>query len=224
MSDNFVIVIGRQFGSGGRTIGRLVAARLGIDYYDTELLNKAAEAAGLSPEIMKCHEEKKPSILKALLQGAYGIADNFHTVPLSGESVYGIQSKVIKEIASKGSCVIVGRNSDFILRDHPRLLSVFLHCPQEERIKRIMARREAPTEEEALILAMSQDKRREAFYNYFTGDKKWGVASNYHLSLDTSGISYEDVAELIISVAKKRFKTAETRSVAPERERKVRAT
>lgn len=199
---NLVIVIGRQFGSGGRTIGKKIAGRLGIEYYDSELLRKCAEAEGLSPDIFKEHDEKKPSVLKALLQGAYGIADNFHVVPLSGERIYKVQAKVIKDLAMKGSCVIVGRNADFILRSHPRLLSVFLHAPLKHRAKKILERGEASDEAEAMELAQRHDRRRESYYNYFTGEKKWGQASNYHLSLDTSRLSDDQIVETIVSLLK----------------------
>ncbi|MCH5235925.1 MAG: cytidylate kinase-like family protein [Muribaculaceae bacterium] len=202
---SFVIVIGREFGSGGRTVGKLISSILGIDYYDTELLNKAAEKEGVNPQVFKEHEEKKPNLLKILLQGSYGIADNFHTVPLSSERIYRLQSKVIQDIAQKGSCVIVGRNADFILRDHKRLLSVFLHSPLEIRAKRIVERGEANNLDDACEIARQHDKRRESFYNFYTGDKKWGVASNYHLSLDTSFLDNETVAEIIIKTAKNKL-------------------
>lgn len=204
---NLIIVIGRQFGSGGRTIGKIIAKRLGIDYYDTELLSKAAQSEGIDPNVFKRHDEKKPNVLKALLQGAYGIADNFHTIPLSGEDIYKTQSRVIKDISKKGPCVIVGRNADYILRNNPGLVSVFLHAPIEKRVKRIMERGEASTLEEAISKANQHDRRREAYYNFYTGDKKWGIASNYHLSLDTSCLDNESIADMIL-------KFAETRSVA----------
>lgn len=203
---NFVIVIGRQFGSGGRTVGKLIANRLGIDYYDTEILSKAAESEGMNPEIFKRHEEKKPNILKTLLQGAYGIADNFHQVPISSERTYRLQSRIIQDICKKGSCVIVGRNADFILRDHPGLVSVFLHSPIENRAKRILERKEAVSLEDAISKASQHDKRREAFYNFYTGDKKWGVASNYHLTIDTSQLDNESIAEMIITFTNKKIK------------------
>lgn len=208
LPENFVIVIGRQFGSGGRTIGKIIASKLGIGYYDTELLKKAAEADGLNEEILKAHDEKKPaSLFKALLQGAYGIADNFHTVPISSERVYNLQCQIIKDLAAKGSCVIVGRNADCILRNHPHLLSVFLHSPITRRAERIRERLEAKSMEEAVNLALQNDKRRESFYNYYTGERSWGVASNYDLTLDTSSLDNDSVAEIIIGVAKNKFKT-----------------
>ena len=199
-SQNYVIVIGRQFGSGGRTIGRKIASKLGIEYYDTELLSKAAKSLGISPQVFKDHDEKKPSTLRALLQGAYGIADNFHSVPLTGERIYDIQCRVIKDIASKGSCVIVGRNADFILRNHPRLLSVFLNAPLEWRAEKILARGEAESIEAAMDMAREHDKRRESFYNFYTGEKSWGVASNYHLCIDTSRHDEDIISNIIISM------------------------
>ena len=203
--ENFVIVIGRQFGSGGRTVGKLIASKLGIGYYDSELVRRAAESVGIDPQIFKEHEEKRPNIFKTLLQGLYGIADNFHTVPLSSERIYRLQAQVIQDICKKGSCVIVGRNADFILRSHPKLLSVFLHAPISHRVKRILNRREAISEEEAVNIAEKHDRRREAYYNFYTGENKWGVASNYHLSLDTSNLGDEAIAHTIIGVAKAKF-------------------
>ena len=202
MEDKFVIVIGRQFGSGGRTIGKKIAETLGVDYYDTELLSHAAETLGVQAHVFKDYDEKKPSPLRALLQGAYGIADNFHSVPLTGERIYSAQCKIIKDIAKKSSCVIVGRNADFILRDHPNLLSVFLHAPIEHRVKKILERNEATTREEAIETANRNDRRRESFYNFYTGEKKWGVASNYHLTLDTSRMDNDSIVSLIISLVK----------------------
>lgn len=206
LPSRFVIVIGREFGSGGRTIGRIIANHFGISYYDTELLSNAAKSLGVSEEIFKEHDEKKPSPFRAFLQGAYGIPDNFHAVPLSGERCYSAQSRVIKDICKNESCVIVGRNADYVLRKHPHLLSVFLHSPIEIRAQRILDRNEAQNLQEACEKARQHDKQREAFYNFYTGEKRWGNASNYHLSLDTSTLDNQTVADIIIDVAKKKFK------------------
>ena len=205
LPEDLVIVIGRQFGSGGRTVGKLLASKLEIAYYDTEILRQAAKSEGVNPEFFKDHEEKKPSVLKVLLQGAYGIPDNFHTVPLSSERIYKKQAEVIKNLCKKGPCVIVGRNADFILREHPHMLSVFLHSPIEHRVSRILKRAEAQNREEAISLANARDRRRESFYNFYTGEKKWGQASNYHLSLDTSKLDNESVAQIIIDTAKHQY-------------------
>ena len=204
--NNPLIVIGRQFGSGGRRIGKLVAERLGIGYYDTEILAKAAREVGINPEVFQIHDEKKPSGLRTLLQGLYGLADNFHTVGLSGERIYNEQGKVIRDICKKGGCVIVGRTADLILHDDPRLFSVFLHSPLHVRAEMIHRRGDAATQREAEEMASREDRRREAYYNFYRGEKKWGAASTYHLTVDTSHFTHEEVADLIITLAKKKYK------------------
>lgn len=201
-----VIVIGRQFGSGGRRIGKIIASNLGMAYYDTELLAKAAECLGVKPEVFQEHDEKKPSLLRTLLQGSYGIPDNFHTIGLSGEAIYAEQSKVIRELCSKGPCVIVGRTADYILRGHPNLLSVFLHGPVDHRAGAIVARGEAKDIDEAIAMARQRDRKREAYYNYYTGSDQWGKAENYHVSIDTSVMKDEEVANLIMQLAHHKFK------------------
>ena len=201
----YVIVIGRQFGSGARRIGKIIASLLGFDYYDSELLSHAAERLGFAKEIFIENDEKKPSTLRTLLQGAYGIADNFHPVSLSGEGIYAEQSRVIKDICKERSSVIVGRTADYILRNHPSMLSVFLHSPVEIRAEAIVRRGEADNIDDAIDIARRRDKRREAYYNFYTGEDRWGKADNYHLSIDTSGLDEKTVAELIVSVAKSKF-------------------
>lgn len=197
---NLVIVIGRQFGSGGRRIGKLVAERLGIGYYDKELLSEAAGSLGYAPEIFAAADEKRPSPLRSMLQGVYGIADNFHATSMSGEKLYERQSEVIRKIGDIGRCVIVGRTADYVLRDNPGLVSVFLHAPVEHRARMIVQRNESPSLNEAAELARKNDRNRESYYNYFTG-RSWGKASNYHLTVDASALDDSDTADLIISFA-----------------------
>ncbi|MCH5237174.1 MAG: cytidylate kinase-like family protein [Muribaculaceae bacterium] len=205
MKDNCIIVIGRQFGSGGRRIGRLVAASLGFDYYDSELLSQAAESLGFDKDIFLKHDERKPSTLRTVMQGLYGIADNFHPVSLGGERIYAEQRRIIQEICKDRSCVIVGRTADYILRKHPALFSVFLHSPLEKRAQVVLKRGEAATLKEAMELARTRDKERESYYNYFTGEGKWGKAANYHLSIETSALDDDTIAELILTAVKSRY-------------------
>ena len=202
-----VIVIGRQFGSGGRSIGKIIARKLGIKYYDSELLSQAAARLGMHPDIFQNHDEKKPSVLRTLIQGLYGIADNFHSVPLNGEIIYQEQSKVIRELCNDGPCVIVGRTADYILRHKPHVLSVFLHSPVEYRAKEIVKRKETQNIEEAVAMAKQKDRSRESYYNFFTGSNSWGKADNYDLSVDTSNLGFEEVADFIINIARSKFKT-----------------
>lgn len=195
-----VIVIGRQFGSGGRRIGKLVAEKLGVAYYDKELLSHAAESLGFSPDIFAAADERRPSTFHTLLQSMYGIADNFHATTIGGERLYEQQSKVIREICAKGPCVIVGRTADYVLRDHPGLVSVFLHAPAQWRAEKIVRRGEAMCCEDAAAMALKFDRKRHDYYNYFTGGR-WGHADNYHLCLDSSKLSENAVAEIIINFA-----------------------
>lgn len=201
LPDDVVIVIGRQFGSGGRRIGKYIASVLGINYYDTEVFAEAAARLGMNPEIFKEHDEKKPSALRTLMQGAFGIADNFHSVPLNGELIYAEQTTVIRDLSKKGACVIVGRTADCILCNHPHLYSVFLHSSLEKRSENIIKRKEALSLEEAQEMAIRMDRKREAYYNFYRGDNFWGKASNYQLTLDTTNIDDESAARIIITAA-----------------------
>lgn len=199
-----IIVIGRQFGSGGRKIGRLIAEKMAIPYYDKELLSHAASRLGFSPDIFAAADERRPSTFHTLLQGMYGIADNFHATSISGEKLYEQQSKVIREICAKGPCVIVGRTADYVLRDHPGIVSVFLHAPREWRAGKIVSRGDCKSLEDAVALASKYDRNRHDYYNYYTG-RRWGHADNYHLSLDASLLSEEDAAAIIISFARNKL-------------------
>lgn len=200
-----VIVIGRQFGSGGRHIGKGIASRLGIAYYDKALLSEAAESLGFSPEIFMAADEKKPSPFRSLLQATYGIGDNFHTSSISAEKLYRVQSDVIRKICEKKSCVIVGRTADHVMRDHPGLVSVFIHAPLDARVAKIVEREECRDPAEAAEMARKRDRDRESYYNYFTG-RHWGRASNYHLTLDSSTLSEKDAIDLIVAFTKARMK------------------
>lgn len=199
-----IIVIGRQFGSGGRRIGKLISERLQCPYYDKELLSKTAESMGYAREIFDLHDEKKPSPFRTLLQGVYGIADNFHDTSMSAEHLYKEQSRVIRELAEKGSCVIVGRTADYVMRHHPGLVSVFLHAPVELRARAIVKRGDSISEEQAIDLANKHDHNREKYYNYYTGRERWGKADNYHISIDASSLSDSEIADIIIDYARKK--------------------
>lgn len=214
--EKILVVIGREFGSGGRAVGKLVANRLGISYYDKELLSEAAVRLGISNKIFADADEKKPSMFRSLLQGLYGVPDHFSTGAMSGEGVYQSQSHAIREICAKDSCVIVGRTADYVMRDHPGLISVFLHAPLEFRAKNILLRGDASSLTEAMEVARKSDRNRADYYNYFTGRDNWGKAANYHLSIDASLISEEKAADLIISFINH---IAEVRSVAWRQER-----
>ena len=173
MNDNLIITIGRQFGSGGREIGKRLADLFGIAYYDKELINEASKSSGLSTEYFEKADERAPSALLNSfsinwLTGAGGI---WGDGGLSNEYIFKFQSDVIRHLAETQSCVIVGRCADYILRQYPRCYNVFIH-------------------------AEKNNKLRASYYNFYT-DKGWGVASSYDLSIDSSILGSEETAIFI---------------------------
>lgn len=197
----YVIVIGRQYGSGGRRIGKMIANQLGISYYDKTLLSEAAAKLGYSPEIFATKDEKRPSLFRSLLSFTYGAQTaNIDQAPMSDEKLYEYQSQVIRDICEKESCVIVGRTADYVMRSYPNMVSLFIHAPIETRIKAIIKRGEASTEKEAEEIADKNDRGREAYYNYYTNRNLWGKAQNYHLSFDSTRISDKAIIAAIQSL------------------------
>ena len=195
-SDQLIIVIGRRFGSGGRRIGKLLAQRLGLRYFDRAPLSECASSLGFDPSIFVMADEKKPSPLRSLISTAFGVAEQCTSGGISREELYRAQGEVIRRLASEGGCVFVGRSADYILRHHPKLVSIFLTAPLNYRAKATVAAGEAPDEAKARDMARSKDRDREGFYNFFTG-RQWGSADNYHLTADTSLLSDEAVCEMI---------------------------
>ena len=204
---NFVITIGRQFGSGGCELGKLLAETLGIDYYDRRLLGEAAKQSGVNPEFFERSDERAPSFLSGLFSFSYGYS-SFHcyngSSAISDDSIYRAQSDVIRAIAAKGSCVIVGRSADYILRDHPRCLNIFVHASMDDRIARIMRRGDKTTPEQARAIAEKTNKLRAAYYNFYT-DKTWGDAASYDLTINSSLLSMPQIVALITDYLRARF-------------------
>lgn len=191
-----IIVIGRQFGSGGREIGRLLAKRLGVPYYDKELLLEAAKRLGFRHELLEKADERRPSRFRALIDAGYG-SPTFGLAGLGRDRIYLAQSEVIRRIVAEGPCVIVGRTADYIARDDSRLTSIFLHCDDAARARRIVGRHDCADEEAAIEMAHKRDQHREKYYNYFTG-RRWGHAANYHLTLDVSRLTADAAVSLIM--------------------------
>lgn len=198
-----VIVVGRQFGSGGRNLGKMLAERFGLPYYDKEILSKTAERYGFSPEIFAKYDEKRPSPLRSFFTHSFGVPEVYTSSSMSGEKIYEAQGIVIRDLAEEHGGVFVGRSADYILRDYPDMLSIFLHAPIEKRAKVLVDRGDANTIEQGIELARKLDSNRENFYNYFTG-RRWGHCDNYHLSLDASRLSPEQLLEVVCAyIAKK---------------------
>ncbi len=194
---NLIITISREFGSGGRLAGEKLAKELGIQFYDKEIIRITAEKSGLSPEFIEDNEERvNNNFLFSVATAAY---PDFNYVPQYdvpiNEKTFIAQANVIKELAGQGSCVIVGRCADYVLRDHENVLNVFIKASMEERIKRITRLYDLdPMKAEETI--RKADKQRATYYNYYaTGT--WGDVSNYHLCLDTGVLGVDGVVELI---------------------------
>ena len=168
-----IITISREFGSGGRFIGEEVAKKLGMKYYDRDIIGQIAEKSGFSPEYIQENAELSPK--KGLF--AYAFAGRDITGKSVEDMVYEVQRKVILEIAEKESCVIIGRNADFILNDRDDVLNVFIHGDKAEKVKRICKLYNV-TEADALKMMVDIDKRRMTNYRFYT-DRKWGMAGNY---------------------------------------------
>lgn len=201
MEHKIIITIGRQFGSGGKAVARILGNKLGIRVYDYELITEAAQESGFSRELFaQSDERKRPFSLSSLLSSArYG---HFSDNCINDSDLFRIQSETIRRIASEGSAIFVGRASDFVLRDLEDCVDVFLTAPMEIRRSFVAEREEiSPKEAEALIL--KREKEREAYYNYLTFGN-WGVASNYDLCIDTSILGYEGTADLIIDFIRKK--------------------
>ena len=202
--ENIIISIGRQFGSGGRVIGKALAEKLNIDYYDSELLVMAAKENGIAPEFFEHNDEKNNS----LFGFASNILDNiglgtFTNNMLSGDTLFQMQSETIRKLANEKSCIIVGRCSDYILRDNPNCVSIFLHASEEERAKRI-ANRMNISEEEAIAKLTEADKKRATYYNFYS-NKTWGDSKTYDLSINVSKLGIDGTLEFLINYLRMRF-------------------
>lgn len=183
-----IIVIGRQYGSGGHDIGKVLADKLGYDFYDQDIIKMAAKTTGMTSEFIGKREETMTnSLLYDLVNQMYQYKDEREQAPK--DKIFAAESKVIRELADKGNCVIIGRCSDYILRDNKRVLKVFFNAPLESRIKRVM-KRQGVEYSEAQHRIRKTDKYRADNYRYYTG-RIWGASSNFDLTINTDfGIDF----------------------------------
>ena len=190
-----VITIAREFASGGREIAQLISERLSIPVYNKELITIAAKKSGLTEEAIAASENQRSGSL------IYSLYMMGNTMPLA-DQVYILQSNVIKEVASKGPCVILGRCGDYVLRDRPNVLSAFVYAPLEDRIKNAKARPDAKDMADRMweTTIAKHDRARASYYNYYT-ENRWGEAKNYDLCLNAH-IGQEACAQLIVQAAK----------------------
>ena len=191
-----IITISREYGSGGRFIGEEVAKKLGIKYYDKDIIREIAEQSGFSPEYIQENAELSPK--KGLF--AYAFLGRDITGRSIEDMVYEAQRKVILNIAEKEDCVIIGRNADFILKDRMDVLNVFIHGNMPEKVQRICKLYHV-TDTDAEKMINDTDKRRRTNYNFYT-EQKWGMAGNYTLSLNSSVLGYDMCQKVIMDCTK----------------------
>ena len=205
MNENIAINIGRQFGSGGHIVGKKVAERMGFSFYDKELINIASKESGLGREFFEKADEKTSFGIFGGLLGFRSsiIVDEFMNNYLSNETLFKIQSDIIRELAAKGPSVFVGRCADYILRENKRCLNLFVSAPIDDRIERVTQRQEI-SRSGIVELIEKIDKKRSAYYNYYT-NKTWGAAQSYHLCIDSSLLGIDNLVDLICEIVKKRF-------------------
>lgn len=199
--ENFVITVGRQFGSCGKEIGHALAERLHIAFYDKELIALASKESGLCQEFFEKADERNSGNLLQAFAAGFTFGPFQYNDFLSNDKLFQIQSDVIRKVANEHSCVIVGRCADYILRDNKRCINVFIHADMDTRVKTVMNRQHI-SEQEARELVRKMDKTRPNYYNFYS-DKEWGVAASYHLSVDSSLLGVQGTVDFIEEFVKK---------------------
>ena len=195
-----IITISREFGSGGRTIGHLVAEKLGIPFYDKELVDQIALETGFAPKFVEENGEHAPGSSRlAYAFAAQGVPGVMHGLS-TADFLWNIQCNVILQLVEKGPCVIVGRNADYILKDRTDCLHAFIHASMDYRADRIV-RLYGESEKSPQARLTEKDKRRKVNYQHYTG-QTWGMADNYDICLDSGVIGIEKCAEIIVELAK----------------------
>ncbi len=198
MSCNKIIAITRQYGSGGHDIGKALADKLGVSFYDKELISIAAKESGISPEVFESVDEKATnSLLYSLSVGLYNYGNNFSSIgdlPVN-DRLYILQHKILKELAEKENFVVVGRCADYVLKDNPKLVKVFIYADIDSRVKRAVDRHDIdPARAKQAVL--KADKSRANYYSFYSG-KKWGLPDNYDLCINSTNLSTEQAVDII---------------------------
>jgi cytidylate kinase len=204
MEEKIIINIGRQLGSGGREIGKKLSELLEIPFYDKELLQIASQESGLGKEFFEQADEKNShSILDRLFSQNVWPNDEYSNYYLSNETLFLIQSDVIRKLADQHSCIFIGRCADYVLKENQHCLNVFISADLNDRISRI-AKQQQLSENKARELIEKTDKKRAAYYNYYS-NKVWGAAESYHLCINSSVLGIDQTANFIREVAEMKF-------------------
>lgn len=195
-----VITIARSYGSGGRTLGRLLAEDLGINCYSREILRMASDESGINEALFGAADEKikrSPLLLSILKKNPYkgGVIPPESSDFVSDDNLFNYQAKVIKDLAAQESCIIIGRCADYVLKDHPDVIRLFFYAPLEDCVKRVVDQN-GISEKEAEKKIIKIDKYRADYYKYYTGHE-WNDARNYDFCLDTSSMSYEKLIAVV---------------------------
>ena len=205
MDKQIIINIGRQLGSGGHDIGRMLALDFQARYYDREILNLAAKESGFAPEIFEQNDEKK-GFFRSCLHLPYNNGSggtDFYQNDFSQEGLFKFQSDAIRKAALESSCVFVGRCADYVLRDFPNVVNIFITASIDFRINQVMEKQHI-THQEALKRIEHGESKRAEFYNYYTG-KKWGYAPSYDLCIDSSVLGLMETEKFISEFIRKKF-------------------
>lgn len=200
--DKFIVTIARGFGSGGRTIGKMLSDKLGVKFYDKDLIRMASDVSGINEALFGQTDEKtkagilgKPGVYKG------GVISPDRSGFTSEENLFNYQAMVIKQIAAEGSCVIVGRCADYVLRDEPSVVRVFIYADEENCIRNVAEVRGITDRKEALKTIASTDKERATYYKAHTG-REWIDARNYDLCLNSGNLGFEKCVDIIVDFIK----------------------
>ena len=201
---SIIICVGRQLGSGGHDIARMLAMDFNAKYYDRELLNLAAKESGFSEKFFEQNDEKKGFLRNLLsVQATHFSGASLYKSNFSQESLFQFQSDAIRKAAEEGNCVFVGRCADYVLRDMPNVVSVFITASMRDRVEKLLAQRSmSPHQAKRFIL--DAEEKRATYYNYYTG-KKWGAAESYDLCIDSSILGLVETEKLIAEFIRKRL-------------------
>ena len=202
MNTNYIITIGRQLGSGGKQIGKILSQKLDIPCYDKELIRLASKESGLGMEFFEEMDEKSQHrFFSTFFQFRSGVMGNTTVNYLQNETLFKIQSDVIRSLAERESCIFVGRCADYILRENPRCINIFISADLEDRIRNVSQIMQIE-EKEASNFINEMDKKRAGYYNYYSY-KTWGISTSYHLCINSSLLGIEETANFILSYFKK---------------------
>ena len=198
---HYSITIGRDFGSGGKEIAKIIAEKLNYIFYDDEILALAAKESGFSETLFEQHDEKHGHLHNLIFSKMPIIGQaNYYSEQVTQSSLFKFQSEVILKAANKGNCVFVGRGADYILRNRPKIIKIFIYADMPYKIKRVMER-EHISQEAARKLIVEKERSRADYYNFYTG-KTWGEKGSYDLCINTSELGVERTAEILINLIK----------------------